>query len=206
MCYQCDSYPYQAIGPVSFLWNYTDSSHDTSNLKRSLWLWCHPSCYKELLDQITLAIQQNKQEQRLEISSLTSDENTLLRFSLRGPTSQSVLHRAFTLISERPAVEDVWNKLLSLSSTAVLPRGSVLSLNVGDPRLNRPVLKQRCDNLHQLAAAGIYVIITYYSKFTTYPDYTRSIRGFCNINITLNYCCNILKVRVYVLTHYLQVA
>ena len=141
---------------MTFLWNYIDlSNNNTNNLKRSLWLWCHPSCYKELVDQITLATQQNRLDEGLEISPLTSDDNTLLRFSLRGPTSQSVLHHALTLISERPAIDDVWNKLLNLSSTAVLPRGSVLSLNVGDPRLNRPILKQRCNNLDQLVARGI---------------------------------------------------
>ncbi|EDV23387.1 uncharacterized protein TRIADDRAFT_57961 [Trichoplax adhaerens] len=103
----------------------------------------------ELLDQITLINQQNRQDNMLEIDSHTADDSSLLRFSLRGPMSQSVLYRAFKLHNERSEIETTWTKLLTLSSTATLPRGSVLALNVGDPRLNRPILKKRYHNLNR---------------------------------------------------------
>ncbi|XP_074641807.1 ribonucleases P/MRP protein subunit POP1-like [Tubulanus polymorphus] len=42
------TYPYKAIGPVSFLWKPVDSLNSEDEI-RSLWIWIHPSCYKETM-------------------------------------------------------------------------------------------------------------------------------------------------------------
>ncbi|XP_015917479.1 ribonucleases P/MRP protein subunit POP1 [Parasteatoda tepidariorum] len=48
-------FPYEAIGPVTFIWKpITDMSSDSEtskySAKRSLWIWCHPSFHNEFVD------------------------------------------------------------------------------------------------------------------------------------------------------------
>ena len=51
--YHYDSYPYHAIGCISFMWQpISDNFIDTTDNERQLWIWCHPSCYREVWDEI----------------------------------------------------------------------------------------------------------------------------------------------------------
>lgn len=64
--YMYDEFPNRAIGPITFFWKplycVSGESHlssggtdaeTSSNRNRCLWLWCHPSCYSQLWNQLT---------------------------------------------------------------------------------------------------------------------------------------------------------
>jgi hypothetical protein len=54
--YEKDKYPFKCIGPVRFFWrpieNEQDMAIESSNLRRSLWIWSHPSIYKSVEQQL----------------------------------------------------------------------------------------------------------------------------------------------------------
>ena len=56
--YRENSYPFRALGDVTFLWRQlsTDSdAHDgagTWNKHRQLWIWTHPACYSDVLSEL----------------------------------------------------------------------------------------------------------------------------------------------------------
>lgn len=47
-----DSYPHNAIGDVTFIWRPVNPDF-TDSESRTLWIWCHPSFYKELRQELT---------------------------------------------------------------------------------------------------------------------------------------------------------
>lgn len=51
MLYHSNQYPYGAIGPVSFMWRQYTSDHKDNQLSQ-LWIWVHPSCYEEAMQEI----------------------------------------------------------------------------------------------------------------------------------------------------------
>lgn len=70
-CLYCpNSYPANAIGPVSFHWKPVTSSpqhghslsqpDSTTATHRTLWVWAHPSIYQQLLDELVTAFSLNK--------------------------------------------------------------------------------------------------------------------------------------------------
>ena len=113
--YEADKYPYNCIGPVKFLWKPREVNQD----KRSLWIWSHPSIYRQVEEQIvnvfnltrkSSATTDNsspdaKKRKLLDDSSdstcnpiftsdlvvLTSLKDKLVRFKLAGPMSTSIL-------------------------------------------------------------------------------------------------------------------
>lgn len=50
MLYQPHQFPYNAIGPVSFIWRQFSSNHKDQGSQ--LWIWVHPACYSETLEVI----------------------------------------------------------------------------------------------------------------------------------------------------------
>ncbi|GFT69311.1 hypothetical protein NPIL_448761 [Nephila pilipes] len=126
-------YPYKAIGPVSFLWrpvydiqNCKYLTEIPSDIKRKLWIWCHPSCHDELnkvfLDIFCLKevdrsntydkplpfackltfikLEKSFRKEKIyasELVKMTLLKNTLVRLRLIGPMSQIVLSEVLKL-------------------------------------------------------------------------------------------------------------
>jgi hypothetical protein len=106
------------IGPVRFLWKFQDGLSD----RRALWIWCHPSTYKVIGEQLVRVfnLSGNKDvasgEQSEEKMETDTDENILssndekninllclkdklVRFKLIGPMSTSVLANVLKTVS-----------------------------------------------------------------------------------------------------------
>jgi hypothetical protein len=61
--YHYDQYPYGAMGPVKFLWQYVEeqdqpstSASNTSEMCRHMWIWVHPAMYMDFIKEIKIAI------------------------------------------------------------------------------------------------------------------------------------------------------
>ena len=59
--YKHDSFPYSAIGPVKFMWK-PHSDRTQMEAPRRMWLWVHPSCYMEILEELKVVFNAEKQE------------------------------------------------------------------------------------------------------------------------------------------------
>ncbi|XP_023230024.1 ribonucleases P/MRP protein subunit POP1-like [Centruroides sculpturatus] len=125
-----NSYPYGIIGPVKFFWKPQINFKSSTEEMRYIWLWVHPSCIKELIDELInlfnlqQKIQNNISEatcdskrklyfERISIYSsnditLTILKDVLVRHRLVGPQSQSVITNSLqqTLIDPDPEVSN----------------------------------------------------------------------------------------------------
>ncbi|CAD7081256.1 unnamed protein product [Hermetia illucens] len=192
--FKAGQYPHGALGTISFIWKPMESFLEIS---RTLWIFAHPSIYrevaKELISVFRLASDQNQvmeedaDGQTRTITktvayarcpsysnadtniSLTELKDTLNRYRLTGPLSQSVLVSAMKCKGLRPNEPENWFKELQnneklskahqlqtefwddckgITSPAMLIPNMVLGLNIEDPRLNRP--KKRTKALPEL--------------------------------------------------------
>ncbi|KAL4237001.1 Ribonucleases P/MRP protein subunit pop1 [Mactra antiquata] len=59
--YKYDKYPWNAIGPVSFMWNPVQPISSDQNLKstnqRQLWIWCHPGCFEDIWNELLVCLE-----------------------------------------------------------------------------------------------------------------------------------------------------
>lgn len=100
--YKRDQYPYQSLGKVSFIWKPSEGS------ERVVWLFVHPSFYKNVLKELVDVFQlkflnqkSNDEESSTKFSRIPCYEgsgvklrelkDTINRFRLTGPLSQAVL-------------------------------------------------------------------------------------------------------------------
>jgi ribonuclease P/MRP protein subunit POP1 len=136
MLHETYAYPAGAIAPVSFLWKAL--SDKSTSETRTVWIWVHISAYTQALDVFASAKKSMELGADVLINSLSKE---LIRFELTGPKSHEMLVKALHL-TEREAVSHyTWKSLNTLESPAHLPPGTVLSLEINDPRLRFPVSK-----------------------------------------------------------------
>ena len=160
--YKQNSYPLGAFGCVNFIWKPDELSPSI----RTLWLFVHPSFYRNVVDEF-VDIFQLKQTKSDDSNNLNApiyckDSVTLIelkdqlnRFRLTGPLSHAVLSSAFkckaatgnsswfkNFLKDNPnshtSQSTYWSSIKSLNSPAELPPNIVLALNVEDPRTSRP--------------------------------------------------------------------
>ncbi|ORX48215.1 POP1-domain-containing protein [Hesseltinella vesiculosa] len=146
--YQC--YPTVFFCPVMFLWCASDNQAGTARL----WMWLHPSCFDQAHGLFLQMIQRDK----LDIQ-LIDRRLDLVRFDFSGPQSTTLLQAILDPVDDQKSASS-WHALASLRSTSTLPPGSVLAMNVKDPRLafpqkiqwdqQGPVDKAEKDRLHDL--------------------------------------------------------
>lgn len=55
MFYECNQYPWQSIGSVSFFWK--PNTLSTSSDIRSIWIWAHPAFYQHVVDALLATFQ-----------------------------------------------------------------------------------------------------------------------------------------------------
>lgn len=154
-----DSYPYGGLGQFQFIWKRANDAHHV------LWLFAHPSIYQRLVDELcklfdlkvtndAMPKTHRSTETNVELNEM---RNHLNRFRLTGPLSHAVLMAAFRPkmntdeqswfseylqdehnIRAHETQSNHWDKLKNIKSSAELPPGMVLALNIEDPRVNRP--------------------------------------------------------------------
>ncbi|XP_050422061.1 ribonucleases P/MRP protein subunit POP1 [Adelges cooleyi] len=182
--YRNDTYPFGAIGRVSFIWD-TNSSQQI----RTLWMWSDPSIYKELADELQMtfdlvqksvikelveppAIKKPKLTEKYNVQLLQTPcfvngtmkmtllKDTLNRFRLTGPLSNSVLSRLlYPGASIKPNTVDkenwwlihqnkfkdslkiqkqLWESFSGADRPDSYPSNCVIGCNTVDPRLVFP--------------------------------------------------------------------
>ncbi|XP_064606421.1 ribonucleases P/MRP protein subunit POP1-like [Liolophura sinensis] len=188
--YSYQKYPYDAIGPVQFIWKPKEQSSNCGpgEMERRLWIWCHPLCYKQVWQELCCTfsmpeadeIQMQTSEQEMDNSmravlknlnvtngsvTLSSLKDTLVRFRLWGPLSQSVLSDLFKepVVKTDPNCSEywwkkyyeehqvevhqhqwrTWNSLKMCQSPSEVPPHCVVGLTVRDPRIFLPPKKTK---------------------------------------------------------------
>lgn len=160
-----DSYPYGALGRFQFIWQPPKQNNAQRRLWLFAHPSIYQTLVQELCKLFDL-IEQNDTEVKSKIYSnemttveLHEMKNHLNRFRLTGPLSHTILSTAFkpktTLVSEEKSwfadymksqtnasihetQSNYWNEVKNANSSAELPPGMILALNIEDPRINRP--------------------------------------------------------------------
>lgn len=155
--YGINTYPFNYIGKVHFLWV------SSNNNDKNLWLFVHPSQVKEvetiLLDVVPgediqkESVKKRRKVTNIEIKTMPSSFN---RFRLTGPNSHAILVQSLKCLNNnslslkndkwvsihKPMYlqekEEYWNTLVETGSPSQLPPNMVIGLVVKDPRLSRP--------------------------------------------------------------------
>lgn len=118
--YECDRYPWNAIGPVSFMW---DPSVDISGIQennsvsnRRLWIWCHPSTFhqiwKELLGCLNLQ-ETNKFTAKVDSTSLDTDKSENKTMKENGNTKPFICDKYKTSVVGHNADKQITMKSLT---------------------------------------------------------------------------------------------
>lgn len=172
--FAADSYPYKAFGRFQFIWKRPNEN----DKKHCLWIFVHPSISDQLIGELKGVFQledvnsEIKSTKKLSNSTVTLYElkQHLNRFRLTGPLSHAVLSSAFKpkadLVPEENSwftdwmknkanrenhenQSNIWTSLSHLNAATELPPNAILSLNIEDPRINRPKkrTKARTENI-----------------------------------------------------------
>ncbi|KAJ1964714.1 Ribonucleases P/MRP protein subunit pop1 [Dispira parvispora] len=164
-------FPFAHIAPVTLLWQpleLSSSSPSTSMevdpaseapCNRRVWLILHPAAKQEVTEAITKAIGLlSTPSADVVVHDLTGKLNM---FHLAGPHTISLLEKLLNVLqpeaTENPLgfrKAQLWKQISSLRSTCSLPPGSVLGLDVHDPRLTFPS-KVSVEHVRVLQQAGL---------------------------------------------------
>ncbi|KFB51306.1 hypothetical protein ZHAS_00019358 [Anopheles sinensis] len=183
--YEDGAYPYRCLGRVRFLWR--SAEDQTADERRSVWIFAHPTFYQKLVVQLVNVFKLTNAEREtgsdprditqnpfsIRFPRYTATEgsvevielkDTINRFFLTGPLSQSVLSKVLKVYSKpekdahatknwytkfskknksdgKSMLEQqasYWEAIKDLTSPGELSPGEVLALLVEDPRINRP--------------------------------------------------------------------
>ncbi|KAI9010977.1 ribonucleases P/MRP protein subunit POP1-domain-containing protein [Phycomyces nitens] len=144
--YKYMQYPANLVCPIDYLWKPSKEE----GKERTIWIWIHPSAYKEALSILRDTIKQEIQEST-ETIQICEQKEKLVRFDLAGPHSTALLQSVFRPIEEAPIqIErensteqiELWNDIGSLKSACSLSPDVVIGLTVQDPRLKFPQRKR----------------------------------------------------------------
>lgn len=163
--FSIDSYPYGALGRFQFIWKRPKQNDTQRTLWLFAHPSVYQQLVDEICKLFELEVQDDmdikSKKYRNEATNVELHEmkNHLNRFRLTGPLSHAILTAAFKpkltpasdeeswfseyLANKQNAfVHDKqsnhWNNLAQIKSTAELPPGMILALNIEDPRINRP--------------------------------------------------------------------
>ncbi|KNE63011.1 hypothetical protein AMAG_08179 [Allomyces macrogynus ATCC 38327] len=128
------TYPAGMLGPATCLWRPAATTTDTDTM-RQMWLWTHPAIENAFVSSVASAIS------ALGLTTVHVEQlDDIGRLALRGPKSLGLLHSVLTLADANPtrAAHSIWRSLIGTTDASPLPCGSVLGLQVWDPRLAYP--------------------------------------------------------------------
>lgn len=154
--YGVNTYPFNYIGKVQFLW--VSSNNDD----KTLLLFVHPSQVKEvesilldiMPDQDILREETVKKRRKVSNIDIKIMPSSFNRFRLTGPNSHAILVQSLKCINNKSLKndkwisihepqylqekEEYWNSIMNAGSPSQLPPNMVIGLVVKDPRLSRP--------------------------------------------------------------------
>jgi ribonuclease P/MRP protein subunit POP1 len=154
LLYRKHSYPYHVIGPTQLLWQQELPNEFKKTLHRSIWLWMHPSCSKEALEELQ---SQCSDESRKTMTIELVDD--LLRFRMIGPSSHTILSDLLHAGEPKPhwlngisgpekGLDvcsgdgwEFWKEMAGFESPSSIPQHLVVGLSVADPRHYLPQKK-----------------------------------------------------------------
>ncbi|KAG9045755.1 hypothetical protein FS837_005712 [Tulasnella sp. UAMH 9824] len=142
--YEVARYPFGLICPCTLIWMPNDAAGrdietTDSAATRVVWLHVHPSVFLEVHRTVRTAASDvsdtSHQVSQIEITDLRDSINA---YEIVGPRASQVLTGALKATKESGSGRKAWNSLASLSSSASVPKGMVIGLQVFDPRLSFP--------------------------------------------------------------------
>lgn len=99
--YEKNSYPFSAIGEISYQWKSDPQPKDTDanfSRDRCLWIWCHPACFELLWKQLLNVFELDNGTETIPDKILKTNsvkivslKDSLVRYRLTGPCSTTVL-------------------------------------------------------------------------------------------------------------------
>jgi ribonuclease P/MRP protein subunit POP1 len=152
--YERDGWPEQSIAPVTVIWcpaaqdilnteaiAVDDAGKSERIMKRQILIRVHPSAFLQLWQEL---IRMSKvQKPGVVVTDLRFEIGSI---DLVGPASAEVLggtlrpkHKDGSDHKESIGAEEVWSVLHHVSSPGNLPINAILTLNISDPRLYKPV-------------------------------------------------------------------
>ncbi|KAJ3413698.1 hypothetical protein HDV05_007686 [Chytridiales sp. JEL 0842] len=161
-----NQYPKGAIAPITFFWR--RASEDPTTLKRTMWVWIHPSALKEAKE----VFEEISSQHNVEVILL---QNDLARFELTGPRTHALLQETLHLHStsnlKSKQGSKVWEDLKYLRTPASLPPGVIISLYIQDPRLSFPTnISKRLESVSEEANKKIHQIMMQWPADTHTSD------------------------------------
>jgi len=137
--YKYDRYPCGAVGCVSYLWKPLSNQDDSEDNNRQLWVWCHPSCYSELWDQLYVCFKCNVMDTSMADTgkdsgvtekhktfsigdiTVTSLKDMLNRHRLTGPAANQIIYEVLqpANILKKESNNHWWQKYYQNSSLSL---------------------------------------------------------------------------------------
>lgn len=168
MFYHINNYPYNAIGPVKFMWK----PQLATDCGRYIWLWVHAAYYSEISNELMKLFDLTKHETRdtYEVSYVNKSHNIVLkeyqnsmnRFRLTGPLAHCVVKKSLHIAAKNNITDwfteylkspnnkvtyneqhNFWNGLQSVSCQSELSPHMILNLIITDPRYSLPLKRTK---------------------------------------------------------------
>lgn len=146
----------RAVGPVDLLWRPGRTEKD-----EQVWLWCYPETTEGVLEAL-----EGKRGEGVKVRVLELGER-VLTFSVVGPRACAVLAAVFHRVQTGSAAE--WDTVGKVSSSACLPHGCLLAMEVEDPRASFPP-KRTGDYGRGVGSGDTAVTKTLHSGFQSVDD------------------------------------
>ncbi|XP_075167124.1 POP1 ribonuclease P/MRP subunit isoform X2 [Haematobia irritans] len=74
--FQIGQYPYKALGKISFMWRCEDDEGKDLKDIRTIWLWIHPACYNQVLEELIKVFELEKKKKDGALRDRNVEEKT----------------------------------------------------------------------------------------------------------------------------------
>ncbi|KAK4048654.1 Ribonucleases P/MRP protein subunit pop1 [Microbotryomycetes sp. JL201] len=134
--YHPNQKPARQIGPIALIWN---TSAAEGHVYRQVILRFHPSMAQEAKTAIDQAARANVVSQQNSAVTVTAHEREFLTFEVTGKRANEVVKGVLKpTLSNNEATKAAWNALDVHTGPGSVPTGTVIGLEVYDPRLSFP--------------------------------------------------------------------
>ncbi|CAG8436872.1 7617_t:CDS:10 [Ambispora gerdemannii] len=158
--YYFSKYPTHLVSPMNLIWQPRNEIDDVS---QNILVWIHPSAFDEAISVFNEAIKYLGLEEDIILKNLQTE---LLMFEITGPRSTALLQSVLDLDEENTNASQsnkVWKALQDLRTSASLPHGVVLGLEIIDPRLSFPKkVPSRTDIISEASQQNLQEILNYW--------------------------------------------
>ncbi|KAG8967748.1 hypothetical protein FRC05_001927 [Tulasnella sp. 425] len=163
--YQTAAFPFGLICPCTLIWRpYNTAAEDIETARsaaaRVVWFHVHPAAFLDVHAAVQTAASHaiadcKRQGSEIEITDLRGSINA---FEIMGPRASQVLTGALKVTKDARPGRKAWNALAKISSSASMPKGMVVGLQVFDPRLSFPPSNTRLPEVDQQPSAPAFSV------------------------------------------------